>query len=84
MTNLIRCTPLPGYKNNTLKKLELGNCGITEKGALAVLKAFNKGGVCAKNNTLEHLGLFANDDSIDDNLPAIADLLEPEGRAKRG
>ena len=71
-------------ENKTLKKLELGNCSITEKGAQAVLKAFGKGGVCAKNNTLEHLGLFANDDSIEDNLPAIADLMEAEGRAKRG
>lgn len=69
--------------NNTLRKLELGACGITEKGAKAVLKAFERGGVASRNSTLEHLGLFSNADSIDDDLPAIADLLEPASRAKR-
>jgi hypothetical protein len=71
-------------QNTTLKKLELGACGITEKGVKAVIKAFEKGGACCKNNTLEHLGLFGNDDSTVDDLPAITDLLEPAGRKKRG
>jgi hypothetical protein len=70
--------------NKTLKKLELGACGITEKGAKNIIKAFEKGGVANKNTTLEHLGLFSNDDSIDDDLPQIYDYLEPEGRKKRG
>lgn len=70
-------------KNTTLKKLELGSSGITEKGAKAIVKAFSKGGVAAKNSTLEHLGLFGNADSIDDDLPVIADLMEKESRDKR-
>jgi len=70
-------------KNKSLKKLELGASGITEKGAKAIIKAFSKGGRCAKNSTLEHLGLFGNADSIDDDLPAIADLMEKESRDKR-
>ena len=71
-------------QNTTLKKLELGATGITEKGVKAVLKAFEKGGASFKNNTLEHLGLFGNDDSTVDDLPAITDLLEEAGRKKRG
>ena len=69
--------------NKTLKKLELGCTGITEAGAKAIVKAFSKGGVASKNSTLEHMGLFSNDDSIDDNLPEIYDLLEKESRDKR-
>ena len=61
--------------NKTLKKLELGNSGITEAGAKAIIKAFEKGGVAAKNNTLEHLGLLNNDDAMDDDLPQIYDYL---------
>ena len=71
-------------KNSTLKKLEVGCCGITERGAKAVVKAFSRGGVCASNGTLEHLGLFSNQDEIDDDLPAIYDLLEEDSRRKRG
>jgi len=70
-------------KNKTLKKLELGNSGITEKGAGAIVKAFSKGGSCQKNSTLEHMGLFGNADSIDNDLPVIADLLEKESRDSR-
>jgi len=70
-------------KNKTLTKLELGASGITEKGAKVIIKAFDKGGPCAKNSTLEHLGLFGNADSIDDDLPTIADLMEKESRDKR-
>ena len=71
-------------ENKTLKKLELGNSGITEAGAKAIIKAFEKGGVAAKNSTLEHLGLLNNDDNMDDDLPKIYDYLEEEGRKKRG
>ena len=71
-------------ENKTLKKLELGACGITEKGANAIIKAFSPGGCACKNNVLFHMGLFANADEIDDNLPHIYDLLEEEARAKRG
>lgn len=71
-------------QNKTLKKLELGNSGITEGGIQAIFKAFDKGGVCAKNNTLEHLGLFGNADNTVDDLPAVTDLLEPDARKKRG
>ncbi len=70
-------------KNKALKKLELGASGITEKGAKAIIKAFSKGGPCQKNSTLEHLGLFGNADSIDDDLPTIADLMEKESRDQR-
>ena len=71
-------------EKKTLKRLELGACGITEKGAEAIIKALSPGGVAAKNNQLYHMGLFANADEIDDNLPAIYDLLEEEARSKRG
>ena len=71
-------------QNKVLKKLELGCTGISENGAKAIIKAFSKGGVSAKNTTLEHLGLFSNDDNMDDDLPQIYDFLEPEGRKKRG
>ena len=71
-------------ENNTLKKLELGACGITEKGAGAIINALSVGGCASKNTALVHLGLFANADEIDDNLPAIYDLLEDEARNKRG
>ena len=71
-------------QNKTLKKLELGNCGITDAGVKNVIKAFSKGGVASKNNTLEHLGLFNNDDAVDEFLPHVCDLLEPEGRKSRG
>lgn len=70
-------------QNTTLKKLELGASGITEKGAKAIIKAFGKGGVAVKNSTLEHLGLFGNADEIDDDLPTIADLMEEPSREKR-
>ena len=69
--------------NTTLKKLELGCTGITEAGGKAIIKAFDKGGVANKNTTLEHLGLFSNDDNMDDDLPSIYDFLEKEGREKR-
>ena len=69
--------------NKTLKKLELGCTGISEAGGKLVKKAFERGGVAEKNSTLEHLGLFSNDDALDDDLPEIYDHLEPEGRAKR-
>lgn len=70
--------------NKTLKKLELGANGVTEKGVQAIIKAFEKGGVANKNVTLEHLGLFNNADSTRDDLPTVADFLEPAGRKKRG
>ena len=69
--------------NSTLKKLELGATGITEAGGKAIIKAFDKGGVASKNTTLEHLGLFNNDDAMADDLPAIYDFIEKEGREKR-
>ena len=71
-------------QNTTLKKLELGNSGITENGVKAIFKAFEKGGVAAKNGTLEHLGLFGNADNTVDDLPAVTDLLEEDSRKKRG
>ena len=70
--------------NTTLKKLELGCTGITEAGAKTIIRSFSRGGVSATNTTLEHLGLFSNDDNMDDDLPQIYDFLEPEGRAARG
>jgi len=69
--------------NKTLKKLELGNCGITEAGGKLIVKAFEKGGVAAKNSTLEHLGVMNNDDAMDDDLPMIYDFMEEESRKKR-
>ena len=69
--------------NTTLQKLELGCTGITEQGGKAIIKAFSPGGVAVPNKTLEHLGLFSNDDAMDDDLPTIYDFLEKESRDKR-
>ena len=55
-----------------------------EAGAKTIIRSFSRGGVSATNTTLEHLGLFSNDDNMDDDLPQIYDFLEPEGRAARG
>jgi len=69
--------------NTTLKKLELGCTGISEQGGKAIIRAFERNGPAAKNSTLEHLGLFSNDDAMDDDLPQIYDLLEKESRDRR-
>lgn len=65
--------------NQTIRRLDCGRCGITEKGAQEVLKAFRPGGYAARNNTLQSIGLFGNDDEIEDDLPSIYELF-PRGQ----
>jgi len=70
-------------KNKTLRRLDCGRCGISGKGAQEVLKAFGPGGYAAGNQTLELLGLFGNEDEIEDDLPQIYELF-PRGKSSRG
>jgi len=66
--------------NQTLRRLECGCCGITSQGAQEVVKVLRR----KENSTLEILGLFGNDDEIDDDLPEIYALLaENSGGGKK-
>lgn len=68
--------------NQTLRRLDCGCCGITEKGAQEVIKAFGPGGYAARNQSLQSLGLFGNDDGIEDDLPQIYELF-PRGKQSK-
>lgn len=64
-------------QNKTIKRMELGANGITESVVDSI-----KAGIEA-NPTIESIGLFGNSNNMEDDLRDIADLLEPEARAKR-
>ena len=66
-------------QNSTLRVLECGCCGIKED-AVAKVKAALP--LC---KGLKHLGLFGNDDAIDDDLPSIRHaLLNGKGSSGSG
>jgi len=73
----------PG-KNATLRRLECGCCGITQVGANLVKDRLGKKKI---SGSLEHIGLFGNDDSIDDDLHEInlqlRDNRKAAGRSSR-
>lgn len=69
-------------KNQTVRHLECGRCGITEKGAEEVIKAFSPGGYASRNQTLQVLGLFGNADEIDDDLPKIYELIHNRSKTR--